>query len=295
VDVVYEQLPQEGNHIRLLELKVRRGFLGLVRELVCNFRVVSLDDGIPDYTAFSYAWGDPTPVSRTKFANGRSLPLSRMLSDLFNSLQRQDSFTIWIDALCINQHDLEERASQVSLMGKVYSKAKQVSLWLGASTPQTKQAFRFMSSKQDLSYPDDWDERTDLFGLKDVFLLLDRPWFRRVWVIQEVTLSDNVLMAWGDDRVNFDVFRDCIFAIWKFFDPLNYYDEDHPAVCGLWSVNRLIFIRQTFQAEGAVCYETLLEAAFHVQATDPRDMVYAFRGIADKGRPVPEPNYTVPV
>ncbi|KAK4125751.1 HET-domain-containing protein [Parathielavia appendiculata] len=300
MDAVYEPLPLEGNHIRLLEVKVRRSFLGLVRELVCNFRVVSLDDNdnTLKYTALSYAWDDPTPVRKIQLANGRSLPLSRTLSNLIDSLQRQgeDSFTIWVDALCINQNDLIEKASQVRMMGDVYSKAKQVLVWLGASTPQSKRAFRFMSSKQGASYPDDWGNESDRAGLKEVFLFLDRPWFRRVWVIQEVILGSNVLMACGDDRIDFDIFRNCTFGIWLFLDTLNHYGADNPSVRGLWCFNRMIHIRETFQADGAVGYETCLEAAFHVEATDPRDKVYAFRGIAHKDSSLlPEPDYAVPV
>jgi hypothetical protein len=60
-------------------------------------------------------------------------------------------------------------------------------------------------------------------------------------------------------------------------------------------MTRLIFIRDEFQDSGAVRYEILLQAAFHWQATDRRDMIFAFRGIADKDRPVPEPDYTVSV
>jgi hypothetical protein len=75
-----------------------------------------------------------------------------------------------------------------------------------------------MELKQTLSQPDDWDLEKDFSGLESLFTILERPYFQRVWVIQEVTLSNNVLMACGSDRMDFDNFRLCIFAMWKFFE-----------------------------------------------------------------------------
>ncbi|KAK4097252.1 HET-domain-containing protein [Parathielavia hyrcaniae] len=200
--------------------------------------------------------------------------------------------------MCLNQNDLIEKASQVRMMGDIYLKSKQVLVWLGTSTPQSVRAFSFMSSIEQGAAPDpdDWDTKPNPAGLEEVLSFLDRPWFRRVWVIQEATLNGNLLIACGHDRISFDVFRDCTFAIWGSLDTLSQYEADHPSVRGLWCVNRMIHLRKTFQADGAVGYETLLEAAFHVEATDPRDKVYAFRGIAHRdGRPVPEPDYAVSV
>jgi hypothetical protein len=291
MDVIYDPLPQ-GKYIRLLEVWVD----SRSHELAGKFKLISLDDCTHNYTAISYAWENPAPVSRIRFPDGRSLSLSQTLSGLFDSLRkRHDAFIVWIDALCINQKDLDERASQVRLMGKVYSSAEQVLLWLGASTQETKDAFRFIESKQTLSWPEDWDKEKDFSGLSPLFSLLERPWFQRVWVIQEVTLSDNVLIACGEDTIDFDNFRLCVFGLWKFFE--GWYDEggDDAAVRGLWCMTRLIFIRDEFQDSGAVRYEVLLQAAFHCQATDKRDMVFAFRGIADKDRLVPEPDYTASV
>jgi hypothetical protein len=291
MDMAYESLPK-GNYIRILEVWVD----SYTRELVCKFKVICLDSNTHDYKAVSYTWGDPAPVSRIKFSDGRSFPLSYALSNLFNSLRKRDEeFTVWIDAICINQEDNIEKASQVALMGKVYSSTEQVLLWLGDSTIETRNAFRFMESKQTFSWPEEWDEQRDLSGLDTMFSLLDRPWFRRVWVIQEVTLSHNVLMLCGSDQVDFDTFRDCIFAIWKFFEDFGDFDDDDPAILGLWGVTTLIAVRDEFHESGAVRYEILLQAAFHFLATDKRDMVFAFRGIGDKDRPVPEPDYIASV
>jgi hypothetical protein len=58
---------------------------------------------------------------------------------LGNKLMMQSGF-LWIDAICINQSDNEEKSQQVRLMGEIYSKAEVVRVWLGPST-------------EDVSYP----------------------------------------------------------------------------------------------------------------------------------------------
>ncbi len=294
MDTIYHPLP-EGNYIRLLDIKA--AFWS--SELIGTFKIISLDDYTDEYKAISYAWGDATPVAQLKLSDGQhSLPLSQTLHDLFGALRRNDrKFILWIDALCINQSDEAEKAAQVLLMGRLYSSASQVLLWLGAGTLESHEAFRFMISKQTLSWPDDWDKDEemvsgDFSGLKEVFHLLSRPWFQRVWVIQEATLSDNVLMACGDDRIDFDNFKNCVYAIWKYLGGLVKLDYDHPAKRGLWGVTRLIHIRKAYHSSGPVRYEMLLEVAFHLQASDIRDRVFAFRDIADKLRSVPKPLYT---
>jgi hypothetical protein len=285
-DAEYPPLPE--NSIRLLDVSRPEG----QSDPVCSFRVVSLDNP-PKYRAISYCWGDTTEVTRINFHDGRSLPLSETLAALFASLlEKRSSFTVWIDALCINQPNMSEREAQVLMMGRIFSSAVRVLLWLGGSDAISARAFPAMRAvAKD-------DKERDQDALESIFLLLRRPWFQRVWVIQEITVGARVTMACGDDTLPFDLFANAVFAVWGFFTGLLDYEDTDPAQRGLWCVTRLIHIRWEFQEraweEGAsgVCYETLLQAAFHCNATDRRDMVFAFRGIAD-GRPVPRPNYGV--
>lgn len=289
---VYDRLPGEG-FIRLLhvEAATSRG------QTTAYFVTVPVEKNEIEYTAVSYTWADPSPVTYLQLQNGQSLPLSQTLMVLFEALQRrQRVFTLWVDALCIHQEDLAEKASQVKIMGKIYSLASRVLLWLGESSPGSKSAFRFMTTKQNYDWKSDWGgEKVYYPALDDVFDLFARPWFRRAWVVQEVTLNENIDIVCGEDCIDFEDLRHSVFAVWKSFRRLNEMDDDNPALLGLWSITRIIFIRDNFQAAGAVRYETLLEAAFHLQATVKQDMVFALRGIADKARPVPEPDYTMPV
>ena len=298
-------VPLNSREIRLLDVEVvedrgesQEGEDDAEAALRCGFRVVSLDDvSIPAYTAISYFWGDSRPVCGIEVASGGSLPLSKTLlgllkaltSNTLSSSHSNKRLTIWVDALCINQKDPVEKASQVLQLGEVYTIAKDVLVWLGPATVITKRAFNYMRSKGSLARANNLEEEDDLDGLFNVFRVLRRPWFKRVWVIQEVTLNSNVAISCGEDRINFPVFEHCIDRIWNFLD----YPDWTEAAAGLLAVTRLLALRDTYQRQGKVSYETLLETSFHCEATDFRDKVYAFRGIADNSRPVPYPDYFV--
>ncbi|KAH7303242.1 heterokaryon incompatibility protein-domain-containing protein [Stachybotrys elegans] len=264
--------------------------------LRCGFRVVSLDDDpIPAYTAISYFWGNSRPVCGIDLTSGGSLPLSRTLLGLLEALMRNalssgnTKLTIWVDALCINQQDPVEKAAQVLQLGEVYTFAKDVLVWLGTGSAISRRAFKYMRSRELLAKEKNLETEDDLDGLLDVFRVLRRPWFKRVWVIQEATLNSNVTISCGEDRVDLQIFEDCIDRIWNSLD----YPDWTDAAAGLLSVTRLLALRDIYQRQGKVSYEILLEASFHCQATDFRDKVYAFRGIADNTRPVPCPDYLI--
>lgn len=280
---IYSPLPP-GSYIRLLNVEVQTRWPR--NEQVAAFKPVDLDEEpSAEYMAVSYSWGDSKEVARLRLIDGGYLSLSQTLVDLLTSLKKESSsFTLWIDALCINQADPVEKAAQVAQMGRVYESASKVLLWLGASTPESRTAFRLMEPQDDIA-----DDSLAMAGMDAFFMLLARPWFRRVWVIQEVVIASDVVVACGDDRADFSTFSERIFDLWRTLD----FDDAHPASAGLLCATRLLFIREAYQKDGRVSYETLLEAAFHCEATDRRDMVFALRGIADNTRPVPVPDYTV--
>lgn len=129
--------------------------------------------------------------------------------------------------------------------------------------------------------------------LTDVISLLRCRWFHRVWVIREITVNRNVIVACGFDQVPFDDFSDTVAAIWRYFDTSTL--GNGPRLRGLWNVTRVIEIRDKFLSKGPVPHEYLPEAAYHVNGTDMRDMVFAFWGIGDHESPIPALNYRISV
>lgn len=115
---------------------------------------------------------------------------------------------LWVDALCINQGDLDEKKIQVPLMGQVYSKAAAVQIWLGDDTPARTcaTAFSILRGLARLCSRFGWDVDFDYlirhrmfsdYGLPDIMdqswdairHLAEMSWYSRTWIIQEVVLS----------------------------------------------------------------------------------------------------------
>jgi hypothetical protein len=95
-----------------------------------RLKVISLDLK-PKYEALSYTWGG-SREKNTVSVNGFEMPIT---DNLFRALRRlrKKIFTrvIWIDAICINQANPEERSQQVAIMDRIYSTANSVEVWLG--------------------------------------------------------------------------------------------------------------------------------------------------------------------
>jgi hypothetical protein len=90
------------------------------------------------YEALSYAWASVSTSENIEICEATnpdqvvgSLPITRNLFDSLRRLRTEAPRLLWIDALCINQEDLEEKGNQVARMGHVYRNASRVIVWLG--------------------------------------------------------------------------------------------------------------------------------------------------------------------
>ncbi|KAI1207184.1 heterokaryon incompatibility protein-domain-containing protein [Annulohypoxylon truncatum] len=87
----------------------------------------------PTYEALSYTWGGQ-PLDQLVYANGREFLVTENARNAMRRLRpyKPGKFRyIWIDAICINQQDNDEKSSQVQMMPDIYAKAKRVDIWLG--------------------------------------------------------------------------------------------------------------------------------------------------------------------
>lgn len=94
----------------------------------------------PAYTALSYTWGSPKPEYHLSI-KGTYLAVRENLHRFF--LSYADQGYVWIDQICINQSDVEERSSQALLMADIYRRAEFVAVWLdsvGYTFTRTMQA-----------------------------------------------------------------------------------------------------------------------------------------------------------
>ncbi|KAK8080322.1 heterokaryon incompatibility protein [Apiospora hydei] len=179
------------------------------------------EEGLPwrhswgDYVALSYVWGPQTPaktilIDGLPFLVGPNLYLA--LEQLRRSQRIQQGFKVWIDAICINQQDIDERGQQVGRMRDIYASAWQVVSWLGGGQDDSDMAIdalRYMARlptepgeieglyrvKRGMDVRPlfiTWDSYESPFR-KEVFKailgFLTRPYWRRMWILQEVAMA----------------------------------------------------------------------------------------------------------
>jgi hypothetical protein len=136
-----------GRRIRLLDLS--SVLPGEQEPLQGNLRVVSLDRGYmpPTYEALSYVWGeDSDSLSRHISCSGVEIPITRNCYDALRTLHRHFGVrSIWVDAICINQDNVEEKEHQIPLMRDIYGSARRVFIWLGNGTKESDEAFTWIT------------------------------------------------------------------------------------------------------------------------------------------------------
>ena len=122
----YKPLPTE-HHTRLVKLLPGEGDA----EICCLMEFKTINDVEDTYDAISYAWGDATNTVKIQ-CNKRELEVTASLADALRAIRDpKQAKWIWADAICINQKDSTEKGHQVTFMGKIYEKAKEVFVWLG--------------------------------------------------------------------------------------------------------------------------------------------------------------------
>jgi hypothetical protein len=146
--------------------------------------------------------------------DGNSLPITKTLFNVVKELlSSHASSWLWVDQICINQRDKVEKAVQISLIGTIYRQARQVLGWLREPTTDSEIGIEFLCFLGNIERNPLFDSalafqeltegihREDklayLFSpngkhMKAATRLLQRPWFRRLWVVQEVLLSSSL-------------------------------------------------------------------------------------------------------
>lgn len=216
------QLPITGSSdlARILELSPLDTSASTV---VLRGRLITIRlDQPPGYAAVSYVWGLPEYTHSITLNDSYTLPITEILFGALRELSLDEAnaggLSLWIDQVCINQTDDSEKTSQVHMMSRIFSQARLVIGWLSPANSDSNEAmdlFRYFSLNS--SEPEkatlgqalcrrlklEWttgqeDHSVNLFeyernsaGLACVGLLY-RPWFKRLWVIQELVLADKV-------------------------------------------------------------------------------------------------------
>lgn len=191
---VYE--PLRSSEFRIIKLGVPSNGNLSASMIKCDLR------NPPNYVAMSYAWGD---VGRTTtlLVDNRHISISESLRDALREMAvgnhpyARATMGLWVDALCIDQSNIEERNEQVRMMTSIYENAWFVALWLGPSQPMDLAARRFLV-RLSMS-PDRLDtlQNASKESLIAVATLFSRPYWSRLWVMQEIYNARIVHVYYG--------------------------------------------------------------------------------------------------
>lgn len=290
--------PYEGQDIDLTKDQIR--LLDILPgsrgdPLVCTSYIVHLSDK-PSYTALSYVWGDASDRLSIAFNNEPAHPITRNLHTALQYLRPpvgSPPTTFWIDALCINQAHDDEKPHQIQLMGEIYKSATHTSIWLGPESPTSDFAMSLIRDLDGTNLCSPHNSPSPS-GLRAIAELQARPWWSRVWVIQEALLSPNPTVHCGDSTLPMEAFMvlDDIRRGWHRQSGTYLHTESN-------SITSLsIPLRNPFS--GIITYwpdarerllsptppsnpSTLSEWAQYLSdfnATDPRDKIYGLLGLA---------------
>jgi hypothetical protein len=169
-------------------------------------------DTTPPYIALSYTWGDPRDVVPLQ-VGGTTMMVTRNLRDALIAIRSEpliSSFPVWADAVCINQNDIKERNNEVKKMLEVYRRASRVIIWLGyvpttwnffgmkATGDVNKIVPRLLmrrSADPEVIRPEECTNDEIL----TIVAILDRPYWKRIWILQELVMADyeNTLFFWA--------------------------------------------------------------------------------------------------
>ncbi|KAK5707568.1 hypothetical protein LTR97_000105 [Elasticomyces elasticus] len=134
---LYQPLDIQQKQIRTLE--VLPGWPG--SPIRCRLSIVSLiTDPRPQYDALSYTWGAATKARFITVEVAGAVHQVGTTDNLYEALQSMRAriariWTVWVDALCIDQSNDAENGTQVAMMGDIYRNARQVNIWLGMPIP----------------------------------------------------------------------------------------------------------------------------------------------------------------
>jgi hypothetical protein len=192
----------EFNHIRLL-----RVIDATPQNL--RFDVVHVSrTSAPPYTALSYTWGDEKAGEHI-YLDGKHFSIRRNLWFALHYLIRFSRNAgwkhIWVDAICIDQDNDSERNVQVRSMDATYREAVVVSVWLGLM-PGWEQ-YRYTSPDPVKTFD---IECFHWMGYMED--LANRPYWSRIWVIQEFLLAQDIHLYCGGTRVEYDIFK-CLMEL----------------------------------------------------------------------------------
>lgn len=306
----YQYYPLDTSKSSFRLLRLRRGDAITIQ---CDIFHALISDPITlPYEALSYTWGSTELVELIE-VNGHRLWITDSLYAALRSLRSHDQDRIiWADAICINQLDKVEQSQQVAIMDKIFGSAFRVIFWLGKPTWEVTLLMDSLHELQagyvtllkageqadGMTWKRLWSNRQlrlpsssgDIQAQqrKGLQALLKRPWFERVWILQEVYNARSAVVCCGVLSVSANIFA------------LSPSLLDQPLSQHVRSVLEMMPGSAELNSRPRRTQSDLIDLLSEFRAckaTDQRDMIFALLGMSsepsDQG-PL-RPDYTKPL
>ncbi|KAI1740028.1 heterokaryon incompatibility protein-domain-containing protein [Xylaria scruposa] len=286
----YQYRPLSDGCIRLLQLMPHQDESAPIQCRLVDYPLIDSDSGkgCHLYEALSYVWGSPEKPRLVYIETGYIAITENLSAALFRLRDRSFPRVIWADAICINQDDERERSCQVQLMAMIYAKASRVVVWLEEQPARTCQLHREITG--------DGDKALELIrvaaegrairppeiktGHEAILTLFQRSWFRRIWVLQEVSAARQVIIMTHSTEIDGYAFCSGLKAL-NFASDLSIPSRIQSVVYlirGAISRRRYSFSNKISLN---ICpLGQLIDMSQNREATDHRDLVYALLGMS---------------
>ncbi|KIW39312.1 uncharacterized protein PV06_09096 [Exophiala oligosperma] len=288
-----------------------------------------------EYVALSYTWGNAWSQAEIQ-ANGQQHRISENLYEVLKIIRDDDhDINVWIDALSISQVDPVEKSNHIGMIGKIFQQAKDVLAWVGHQSPngldlskltavnenhgpRKKSVFRRATEaivhpelrrtkRYPTTYTDAWMTADYRRRAEIISKLLQRPYFGRTWIVQELIFSKHITFRCGPHTITWEVLMNLIDKIVDYDPecvrdielprPDPYYEDQIEMLTANPRFDRLMFIRGCRRSHAANDLGLGLIDSINIFANTsqslPHDRVYALLELVQKkGSLQPlQPNY----
>jgi hypothetical protein len=277
--------PIQPDQIRLFRFVQDSDYLSATLE------TFSANDSCPQYNALSYTWSTYNSGATKSWAiriGEHDLPVLDSLEPFVQALRSRrallDGTWWWIDSICIDQTNIQERDEHVRRMQDIYQNARDVIVWLGEQSLDSDCAIDFIHLLDAMNRAGiSTSELRTIFPEFRYFLewgalqrIFSRKWWTRVWTVQESVVPSSISFWCGPRQIS----RDAMFTALYAADRCDVSRlKDSMAFLNSWNRSRAWFLHKS---EEEFSLSLLALAAFFCgnEATDDRDRLYGLNALA---------------
>ena len=306
-------LNPEKAEIRLLKVELGHRPGGALR---CAFYKVSLNDQPPPFTAVSYCWGQ-AEHDRIIHVGLTAVKVTKTVDNVLRAALANGAALMWIDQVCIDQINVGERSNQVALMSMIYSRADRVLVYLGEAGEHTSLAIDFtehyhkrlkdhnipetsiahVSTSESVSFAASREPAgcSDTEILRHVALgladLLSRPFFKRLWIVQEVVLANDLVTACGSRHFQWEILRLASLLFTRRAELASLLKSFVHINCDFVTMRKAShLVKEHVNLINRDLWD-ILEECSGLATSEPRDKIYAVLGLARRTPALPVPDY----